>query len=76
MTPEEFEADLKVLGWKQSDFCRMTDLDKNTPSRWKNERTAIPGWVPSYLGMAKKVKELANLIDPAKQAPTKESDGH
>jgi hypothetical protein len=66
MTPPEFDEALKTLGWKQSDFCRMTNLDKKTPSRWSTSAVSIPGWVPSYLAMALKVKELADLIDPAK----------
>lgn len=50
MTVDEFTNALAVLGWKQSDFCRKAGLDKNTPSRWVNGKTPIPGWVPAYLG--------------------------
>ena len=66
MTPEEFEAALKSLGWKQSDFCRMADVDKNTPSRWMNGITPIPGWARKFLEMAQEIKRLSNLIDPKK----------
>jgi hypothetical protein len=67
MTPEQFDAALEQLGWKQSDFCRMTDVDKKTPSRWSTGAITIPGWVPHYLSMAQKVKELSDFIDPAKR---------
>jgi transcriptional regulator with XRE-family HTH domain len=66
MTPEEFEASLKILGWKQSDFCRMADVDKNTPSRWMNGITPIPGWAARFLAMAQEIKRLSKLIEPSK----------
>jgi len=49
MSPEEFQDALSSLGWKQSDFCRRLELDKNTPSRWITGRTPIPRWVREYL---------------------------
>lgn len=67
MTPEEFEAALKALGWKQSDFCRMADVDKNTPSRWMSGKTPIPGWAARFLEMAQEIKRLSKLIEPPKQ---------
>lgn len=66
MTPEEFDGALKQLGWKQSDFCRMADVDKNTPSRWMNNITPIPGWAKRFLDMALEIKRLAKLIEPEK----------
>lgn len=66
MTPEEFEAALKSLGWKQSDFCKMADVDKNTPSRWMNGITPIPGWAARFLAMAQEIKRLSKLIEPQK----------
>lgn len=63
MTPEEFDAALKELGWKQSDFCRMADVDKNTPYRWMKGATPIPGWAASYLAMALEIKRLSKLIE-------------
>jgi transcriptional regulator with XRE-family HTH domain len=66
MTPEDFQSALKSLGWKQSDFCRMADVDKNTPSRWMNNVTPIPGWAARFLAMALEIKRLSNLIDPKK----------
>ena len=66
MTPDEFQAALDQLGWKQSDFCRMTDTSKNTPSRWVKGHTAMPGWVPHYLDMALNIRRLAALIEPPK----------
>lgn len=66
MTPEEFDAALKTLEWKQSDFCRIADVDKNTPSRWMNGITPIPGWAAKFLAMAQEIKRLARLIEPPK----------
>jgi transcriptional regulator with XRE-family HTH domain len=64
MTPDEFDEALNKLGWKQSDFCRMADVDKSTPSRWKQGFTPIPGWAARFLAMALEIKRLSNLIDP------------
>ena len=66
MTPAEFEAALKALAWKQADFCRMADVDKNTPSRWMNGVTPIPGWAARFLEMALEIKRLSRLIEPGK----------
>ncbi len=67
MTPEEFRAALQSLGWKQSDFCRMADVDKNTPSRWLNGTTPIPGWAAKFLEMAQEIKRLARMIEPPRK---------
>lgn len=65
MTPEDFAAALLELGWKQSDFCRKTGVDKNTPSRWVNRITPIPAWVPAYLGAMGEIKRLhATYVQP------------
>ncbi len=66
MTPEEFQSALSTLGWKQSDFCRMADVDKNTPSRWIKGITPIPGWAARFLAMAQEIRRLAVLIEPPK----------
>jgi transcriptional regulator with XRE-family HTH domain len=58
MTPDEFTAALAGLGWKASDFCRKTGVERSTPSRWINGKTEIPGWVPSYLGAMNDIKQL------------------
>lgn len=64
MTPDEFLQALAALGWKQSDFCRRLDLDKNTPSRWTTGRTAIPRWVPEYLRAMLAIRRLhAEFVD-------------
>lgn len=67
MTPDEFRAALQVLNWKQSDFCRIAGLDKNTPSRWLNGTTPIPQWAEKFLEMAQEIKRLARVIDPPKK---------
>jgi hypothetical protein len=66
MTTEEFEAALSALGWKIADFCRATDLHRNTPQRWKREGIAIPGWVPKHLGLLLELQRLhtAYLVSP------------
>jgi len=65
MTPEDFAAALLELGWKQSDFCRKTGVDKNTPSRWVNRISPIPAWVPAYLGAMGEIKRLhATYVQP------------
>lgn len=64
MTPDEFLQALAALGWKQSDFCRRLDLDKNTPSRWITGRTRIPRWVPEYLRAMLAIRRLhAEFVD-------------
>lgn len=58
MTLDEFDAALTALGWKVADFCRMTGLHRNTPSRWRTEGVEIPAWVPQHLGLLLDVKRL------------------
>jgi len=66
MTPDEFSASLKRLGWKQSDFCAMADVDKSTPSRWVKGQTPIPGWAVKFLEMAEAIKRMGHMVDPKK----------
>ena len=58
MTFEEFDAALSALGWKIADFCRSTDLHRNTPQRWRREGIEIPGWVPKYLALLLDLQRL------------------
>lgn len=58
MEIQEFESALAELGWKQSDFCRKTGVERNTPSRWVNGKTPIPAWVNAYLGAMRDIKQL------------------
>jgi len=67
MSPEEFEAAIKDLGWKPSDFCRMADVHRNTVSRWMNRQAPIPGWASRFLAMAQEIKRLSKLIEPQKE---------
>lgn len=67
MTPEGFRAALLALDWKQSDFCRIAGLDKNTPSRWLNGTTPIPRWAEKFLEMAQEIRRLAKVIEPPKK---------
>ncbi|CAL63133.1 Conserved hypothetical protein, putative lambda repressor-like protein [Herminiimonas arsenicoxydans] len=66
MTPEEFDAALKQLGWKPADFCRLADVHRNTVSRWVNGLVPIPGWAKRFLAMAQEIKRLSKLIEPQK----------
>ena len=50
MTVDEFTKALKVLKWKQSEFCRKTGLNKSTPTNWVQGKNPIPLWVDAYLG--------------------------
>jgi hypothetical protein len=61
MTPQEFSETLKILGWKQVDFCRMAGVNKSTPSRWMAEDAPIPEWVEKYLGMVMEIKRLHEI---------------
>jgi len=68
MTPDEFTQALDALNWKQSDFCRKAGLDKNTPSRWVNGKTPIPGWVPKHLALLLDLQRLhAAYLVPSKE---------
>lgn len=65
MTPEQFTTAIDALGWKQSDFCRKTGVNKSTPSNWVMSKTPIPAWVPAYLGAMQELKRLYLVyIDP------------
>jgi transcriptional regulator with XRE-family HTH domain len=69
MTPDEFSNALQELNWKQIDFCVMAGVSRSTPSRWMNEETPIPEWVPKFLGMAIEVKRLhATYVLPPKRS--------
>jgi hypothetical protein len=57
MTSEQLTEALNSLGWKQTDFCRVTGLNKSTPNRWM-AGADIPEWVPKFLGMEIEVKRL------------------
>lgn len=65
MTPDAFLAALAAVGWKQSDFCTKTGVDKNTPSRWVNGITPVPAWVPAYLAAMTEIARLhATFVAP------------
>lgn len=70
MTIDEFDAALSAIGWKVADFCRMTGLHRNTPSRWRAEGVEIPAWVPKHLALLQEVGRLhaAYLVPPKARA--------
>lgn len=70
MTIDEFDAALKALDWKVSDFCRATGLHRNTPSGWRNQAVPIPQWVPQHLGLLLDLKRLqaAYLVPTTQRA--------
>lgn len=59
MTSEEFDARLKELDWKVSDFCRATGLHRNTPVRWRSGEVEIPVWVSKHLALLLELRRLA-----------------
>jgi hypothetical protein len=59
MTYDEFDAALKALGWKVSDFCRATGLHRNTPVRWRSERVDIPLWVTKHVGLLLELQRIS-----------------
>lgn len=58
MAPEDLRTALAALGWRQADLCRKAGLHKDTPGRWLSGATAIPAWVPAYLGAILEIKRL------------------
>ena len=66
MTHDEFDSALSALGWKVSEFCRATGINRHAPSRWRNEGVRIPGWVAPHLGLLLDLKRLhaAYLVPP------------
>ena len=65
MDADQYTATLTELGWKQSDFCRKTGVNKSTPSNWVTRKTPIPAWVPAYLGAMADIKRLHRVyIEP------------
>jgi len=58
MTPNEFDAALEALNWKQADFCRKAGVERSTPRRWLSGTTDIPGWVPAYLEAMLEIQRL------------------
>jgi len=67
MTLDEFEAALMELNWKAADFCRITGLHRNTPSRWRSEGEDPPRWVGNYLALTLELQRLhaQYVIPPA-----------
>lgn len=58
MTPAEFSAGLKALGWTANDFQRMADVEVATVRYWLAGREPIPGWTRKFIGMALITKGL------------------
>ncbi len=74
MNIEEFDAQLKALGWKVADFCRATGLHRNTPSQWRTQGVPIPAWVPKHLGLLLEVQRLQNsYVTPPKKETTNDA---
>lgn len=69
MTPTEFETALQQIGWKKVDFCRATDTNPTTISRWVNGHNDIPAWVPAHLALLTDLQELhAKHLGKSKQS--------
>ena len=50
LTPEQFNAALADLGWKQTDSARMTGLSLSAVNRWATGLAPAPLWATAYLG--------------------------
>lgn len=66
MTPAEFKQSLSLLGWKQSDFARATDMHVMAVSRWVTGDAPIPGWVDLYLSALLALRHAAVSCGVAK----------
>lgn len=65
MTPEQFKAALKELGWSQSEFGRKAGLTPTTVSRYALGENEVPLWAERYLGIACDIQRLhASYIKP------------
>lgn len=72
----EFDGVLDELGWKVADFCRMTGVHRNTPSRWRREGVPIPEWVPRYLDLTLELRRLyLRFAAPPDRRPEQVEDG-
>lgn len=58
MTPDQFDAALRALGWKATDFCRKAGIVPNTAWRWRKELAPIPLWVGEYLRAVLAIQDL------------------
>ena len=78
MNLEQFDAALTALGWKDSDFCRATGLNRNAPSRWRNAGVKVPGWVAPHLGLLLEIQRLhaAYLVPPPVHRLTADDEPH
>lgn len=55
MTPATFASTLSDLDLSQVRFARLTGVHVTTVSRWATGGLPIPPWVPSWLGMYRRV---------------------
>jgi hypothetical protein len=58
LTPDQFDAALKALGWKATDFCRKAGVVPNTAWRWRKGHAPIPLWVGEYLRAVLAIQDL------------------
>lgn len=60
MTPEQFQAHLDALGWRQADFAERTGMTRATINKWATGRAPVAPWAGAYLGA---LCDLAALRD-------------
>lgn len=60
MTPEQFQAHLDALGWRQADFADRTGMTRATVNKWATGRAPVAPWAGAYLGA---LCDLAALRD-------------
>lgn len=56
-----FEGALSYLGWSKAELSRRLGLDVSTVSRWRDD---VPVYAMAYLGLAVKMRESCDLIEP------------
>lgn len=57
MTLEEFKERLNSLNLNLTEFAELTDIPYSTISKY-GRSNPVPSWVPKFLEMYEKIKEL------------------
>jgi hypothetical protein len=59
LTPgDELRAELREIGITQSELARLTNCGTVTVFRWVSDARAVPHWLPSWLAMYRRLKDL------------------
>lgn len=63
MDAKALKADLRTLGWSQSELAERIDTHPNTVSRWISDNK-VPGPVAAYVRLALQVHTLSKALNP------------